>query len=375
MLINKNKLTIIQNGFILIVLALLFAVGCSKKPTGGQNEGVPVTIAEVVQQTSPVDIKSFGTAEAYSTVAIRSQVTGLLMKVHFAEGQLVKKGDILLSIDPRPYESALKQAQANLLKDNFQLANAEKGLSRQTDLLKKGYASQDDFDQSKTAVDSLRATVEADNAAVEYAKLQLEYCTIKSPIEGLAGMLLINEGNLIKSNDIPIVTINQIKPIYITFTVPGENLPQIQKYMAIGNLKVTAQRPLGDEQVFEGNLTFVDNAVDSSTGTIRLRGTFDNGDNKLWPGQFTNVTLTLTQEPNSIVVPLQAVQNSQQGQYVYVVKPDNTVEFRIIKVVRTISDGLVVDGLKAGETVVTDGQLRLVNGSKIQIKNTKNNQS
>lgn len=375
MLINKNKLTIIQNGFILIVLALLFAVGCSKKPTGGQNEGVPVTIAEVVQQTSPVDIKSFGTAEAYSTVAIRLQVTGLLMKVHFAEGQLVKKGDILLSIDPRPYESALKQAQANLLKDNFQLANAEKGLSRQTDLLKKGYASQDDFDQSKTAVDSLRATVEADNAAVEYAKLQLEYCTIKSPIEGLAGMLLINEGNLIKSNDIPIVTINQIKPIYITFTVPGENLPQIQKYMAIGNLKVTAQRPLGDEQVFEGNLTFVDNAVDSSTGTIRLRGTFDNGDNKLWPGQFTNVTLTLTQEPNSIVVPLQAVQNSQQGQYVYVVKPDNTVEFRIIKVVRTISDGLVVDGLKAGETVVTDGQLRLVNGSKIQIKNTKNNQS
>jgi multidrug efflux system membrane fusion protein len=369
MLITKK----IKCGLILIMLVLFFTTGCSKKPTGNQNGGIPVTVAQVVQQAAPLNIKSFGTAEAYSTVAVKSRVTGILMKVHFVQGQLVKKDDILLSIDPRPFEAVLKGAQANFSKDSFLLANAEKELARQAELLKKGYASQDDYDISKTAADSLRATVESDAAAVELAKLSVDYCTIKSPIEGLAGMLLVNEGNLVSSDNTTVVTLNQIKPIYVTFTVPGEYLPQIQKYMGINKLKVVAQRPLGDEQEFEGNLTFVDNAVDTSTGTIKLRGTFENEDGKLWPGQFTNITLTLTQEPNSIVVPLQAVQNSQQGQYVYVVKPDNTVEFRIIKIVRTISNGLVVDGLKAGDTIVTDGQLRLVNGSKIQIRDANNN--
>lgn len=305
MLINKKT----KCGIILIALVLLFIGGCSKKPAGNPNGGVPVTVAQVVQQTAPLDIKSFGTVEAFSTVEIKSQVTGILMKVHFVQGQLVKKGDVLLSIDPRPYESALKVVQANLSKDTFQLANAEKELSRQTDLLKKGYASQDDYDLSKTTADSLRATVESDNAAVEFAKLQLEYCTIKSPIEGLTGMLLINEGNLIKSEDVPIVTINQIKPVYITFTVLGENLQQIQKYMSQGTLKVAATRPSGSENTYEGNLTFVDNAVDVGSGRIKLRGTFENEDNQLWPGQFLNVALTLTQEPNSIVVPSSAVMN------------------------------------------------------------------
>jgi multidrug efflux system membrane fusion protein len=368
MLTNKNKLLAIKTGGLFLVLNLLFVAGCSRK-SATEYEGIPVTVAAVEQKTAPLDLESFGTAEAYSTITIRSQVTGILTKVYFTEGQLVKKGDLLFTIDPRPFEAALKQAQANLARDKAQLTNAEKELARQTDLLGKGFASQNDFDQSKTAADALRATIEADEAAVEYARLQLEYCSIKSPIDGLTGMLLVNEGNLVKPNDTSIITINQIKPIYITFTVPQQHLPQIQKYMAVNKLVVAADRPLVDEQAITGWLTFVDNAVDNSTGTIRLRATFDNEDGRLWPGQYTNITLTLAQEPNAIVIPSQAIQTGQTGTFVYVVKPDRTVEARPITVHRSINNESVVAGVTADEVIVTDGQFGLVPGAKVSIKN------
>jgi multidrug efflux system membrane fusion protein len=368
MITNKIKILITQSSFLLLLLNLIFNVGCSKK-TPVQYEA-PVTAAIVVQKTVPLEIKSFGTAEAYSTVAIKSQVNGILTKAYFTEGQPVKKDDLLLTIDPRPFEASLKQAQANLAKDKVQLENAEKELVRQTDLLSKGYTSQGDFDQSKTTSESLRATVQADTAAVEYAGLQLEYCSIRSPIDGITGMLLIDVGNIIKSNDIPILTINQIKPIYVTFTAPQQYLADIQKYMASAELTVRAHKSTTDEQQEAvGRLSFVDNAVDSSTGTIKLRAAFLNEDSSLWPGQYTNVALSLTDEPNAIVIPSQGIQISQTNTFVYIIKADHTVEQRPITVRRNINNESVVDGVKAGEIIVTDGQLGLVPGMKVSIKN------
>jgi multidrug efflux system membrane fusion protein len=300
---------------------------------------------------------------------MKSQVAGILTAVHFTEGQEVKKGDLLVSIDSRPFEAAMKIAQGNLEKDQAQLLNAQKEAQRQEELLKKGFTSQDEYDKSITAVQALKATVDSDLAAVENAKLQVDYCSIRSPVNGIAGSLYVDVGNLIKEKDAAITSINQISPIKISFTLPQQYLPDIQKYMQQGEIEVLVKIPDSDrQQPVLSKLLFVDNAVDKATGTIRLWALSQNESHVLWPGQFVNVVVILTREPNVPVVPSQAIQNGQQGQFVYVVNPDNTVEIRQVTVKRTMNGSSVVEGLTAGQTVVTDGQLRLVPGAKVQIK-------
>ena len=366
-----HKNTVRQMGqFSFIVIALALLGGCSKKSNGpaGNTQAVPVLTTTVEQKTVPVEVSGFGIVEDYTTVALKTQVTGILTEVHFTEGQMVKKGDLLLNIDPRPYEAALKLAQANLAKDEVQLKNADKESARQKELLSKGFASQTDYDNAATTAESLRAAVEADKANVENAQLQLEYCTIRSPIDGVIGKLSVDQGNLVKLNDVTVVTIRQISPIYVAFTFRQEYLPQIREYMSKGKLEVIAQGTADKAQEELGFLSFVDNAIDLNSGTIFLRATFANEKQNLWPGQFVNLKAILTNEPNAIVIPSVAVQTSQTGQFVYTVNPDNTVEMKTVTVRRIIDTNSIVDGLTAGETVVTDGQLRLVPGAKVQVK-------
>jgi multidrug efflux system membrane fusion protein len=349
-------------------VSVIIAAGCSRKK---EREApiVPVVVERVKMETVPIEIKSFGMAQAYSSVTIKSQITGILTKVHFKEGQEVKRGDLLISIDSRPYEAALKTAQGNLEKDEAQLKYAQKEAEREKELYKKGFVSQEECDNSITAAEALKAAVEADKATVENAALQVGYCTIRSPIDGVAGVLYVDEGNLLKANDVTVAIINQISPIKISFAVPQENLPSIRKYMKERKLEITASVPNNKkEEAVQGQLEFIDSAIDVNTGTIRLWGTSANEKHILWPGQFVNVALILAQEPNMTVAPSQAVMSGQAGEYVYVVKTDNTVEVRTITVERTFNNSSVVEGLKAGETVVTDGQLRLVPGAKVQIK-------
>jgi multidrug efflux system membrane fusion protein len=374
-------------GLYVLILIVVFSGACSKRPAqrrpfASQNEAagqtktesqmsVPVMAEPVEQKTTSVELGSFGTVEASASVDVKTQITGILTGVHFTEGQMVKKGDLLLSIDPRQPKAALEAAQANLEKDQAQLKNAEKEAARQTELLNKGIVSQDDYDKSITEVETLRAAAKADKAAVDNAALQLDYCSVRSPIDGCIGILHVHQGNLVKADETSVVTIKQIDPIYVSFWVPEQNLPTIQKYMAIGNLDVKVIQPYEKPKSILGSLTFVDNTIDASanTRTIRLRATFSNKDRRLWPGQYVNVVLTLAQEPNSLVIPFQAVQTSQHNQFVYVVRSDGTVEARPVTVKRTMNNESVVEGLQSGELVVTDGQLRLVPGARVEIKN------
>ncbi len=362
---NNNKIKILSAAALAVATLL---AGCSKK-TPQPSPAVPVSVAQVTQQTLPLELSSFGTVEANMSVTIKSQVAGILTKIHFKEGQEVNKGDLLASIDSRSFEAALKAAKGALERDEAQLKNAVKEASRQTELLKKGYASQDDYDNSITAVETLKATVSADKAAVENAAVQVDYCSIRSPIDGIIGSLSVDQGNLIKEKDVAIASINQITPVKISFTLPQQYLPLIRKYMAGNTLEVIAKIPGAEEQEpVRGSLLFIDNSVDTGARTIRLWGISQNEKRVLWPGLFVNVVLILTQEPNVIVVPSQAIQNGQQGQFVYVVKEDNTAEVRPVTVVRTTNNSSVVEGVKPGETVVTDGQSRLVPGAKVEVK-------
>jgi multidrug efflux system membrane fusion protein len=362
-------------GFILpmvlcLLLTFLFSA-CSTKTGPQKIEAVPVTTATVIQKTVPVQVRAIGNVEAYSTVAVKSQIGGQLVRVHFKEGQDVHKGDLLFTIDPRPYEAALKQAEANLAKDTAQLENARADLLRYEELIKHDYVTKQEYDQIQANAAAMEATINADKAVVENARLQLKYCFIYSPINGRTGYLQSNEGNLIKENaDNPMVVINQIQPIYISFSVPEEYLAEIKKYTSSGKVKVEVFTAKGKDHPEEGTLTFIDNAVDISTGTIRLKATFPNNEKHLWPGQFVDVAMTLTTEPNAIIAPSQALQTGQTGQYVFVIKNDLSVEARPIVVSRTIDDEAVVEkGLQPGERVVTDGQIRLVPGAKVEIKN------
>ena len=373
MMIQRFRL-IKDNGVLLCFICSLFLLAsvaaCSGKQQTPQKPPVPVIAATAVQKTVPVQLSAIGNVEAYSTVSMKSQIGGVLTRVHFREGQDVNKGDLLFTIDPRPYEAALKQAEANLAKDNAQLANSRKEVQRYAELVKKGYVAQEQYDQISTNAASFEAIVNADMAVVENARLQLKYCYIYSPISGRTGNLMANEGNLIKANaDTAIVVINQVQPIYVTFSVPEQSLSEIKRYMSEGKLRVEVILSKEDENPEQGVLTFIDNAVDLATGTIKLKGTFANKEKRLWPGQFVNAVLTLTLQPDAIVVPSQAIQSGQEGQYVFVIKDDLTVEARPVTVGRTLNSETVIEkGLQAGEKVVTDGQLRLVPGAKIQIK-------
>ncbi len=362
--------------FMILGLGLLYAGGCEKrsaaKPTkGARAEGgaaVPVTVATVQQRTTPVAVPSFGTVEAYADVEVRAQVTGILEQAHFTEGQMVKKGDLLLSIDPRQPQVNLKVAQANLEKDQAQLKNAEREAARQTELLEKGFASQDVYDQAMTGVETLRAAVNADQAAIENVALQLDYCSIRSPVDGCTGRLLLHRGNLVKANDASVVTIRQVDPIYVSFWIQEQHLSAVRKNMANGALDVALTLPGEDNEPIHGALSFIDNTVDPDNRTIHLRATFANQDRRLWPGQYVKVLLTIAQEPDSILVPSQAIQTGQSGRFVYVVKSDQTVEARSIALKREVGNESVVEGLKPGAVVVTDGQLRLVPGAHVQTK-------
>jgi len=366
--------------FVLLV-GIYSLIGCAKqKQEPVKRPPVPVSVGSVVEKTVPVQLRAIGNVEAYSTIQVRSQIGGILHRVHFKEGQDVKKGDLLFTIDPRPYEAMIQQAEANLAKDISQMEYAREEAGRYEELVKKGYVAKEQYEQFRTSAIALQATVNADKAVLENARLQLKYCYIYSPINGRTGNLISNEGNLIKANaDNAMVVINQVQPIYVNFSVPEQNLSDIKKYMGVGKLMVSAfiskkDDSRNDEVPEEGVLTFVDNTVDPTTGTIKLKGTFENPKKRLWPGQFVDIMVTLTTQPNAVVVPSSAVQTGQNGQYVFVVKKDNMVESRAVAVTRTVGDESVIGkGLNPGETVVTDGQLRLVSGAKVEIKNTSEN--
>lgn len=368
--ISKIALTGVKFALLLPIIMFLLP-GCSKKQEKPRPKPpVPVKVSTAVQKDVPVQVKAIGNVEAYNTVSIKAQVNGQIARVHFREGQEVKKGDLLITIDPRPFETALKQAQANLLKDQAQARNADEQVRRYGGLVKDGIVTREQYDQLKTSADAFAATLASDQAAVESAKIQLAYCFIRSPINGRTGNLMVQQGNLVKANDVPVlVTINQINPVYVTFSVPENDLLEIKKYMAGGRLKVAAAIPNDVRPPETGTISFLDNMVDSTTGTIKLKGTFVNAERRLWPGQFVNVIVVLTTRPDSVVVPTQAIQTGQQGPFVFVVKADKSVELRQVTVGTALNGETVIEkGVQSGETVVIDGQLRLMPGVKIEIK-------
>jgi multidrug efflux system membrane fusion protein len=317
----------------------------------------------------PVQITAIGNVGAY-TVSVEAQVAGELLEVHFREGDFVHKGQLLFTIDPRPYEASLAQAQAALMRDKAVAINSRAQEQRLSKLLADGVVSPSDADASKSGADAAEASVAADEAAVKTAQLNLEYCRIYSPMDGRTGAVIVKPGNLVKVADIPIVVIKEVSPIHVDFTVPQEYLPDIKKYMAAGPLRVEATAPNSSGSPEVGSLTFVDNTVDTTTGTIHLRATFENSRGVLWPGLYVNTLMTLAQQSNATVIPSQAITAGQQGSFVYVVQADGTVVPRSVTSGRTVEGLAVIDkGLQSGETVVTDGQVRLVPGSKVQIKN------
>jgi membrane fusion protein, multidrug efflux system len=338
---------------------------------GGTGGTVPVTVAPVVTKAMPIEISVIGTAEAFSNVGIRSQITGQLEKVNFTEGDDVQQGQVLFTLDRRPLELALREAQANLERDSARAENAALMTRRYEDLAKRGIAPREQLDTSRSDLAALNATVNADKAAVENATVQLDYATIKAPISGRTGALAVHEGNLVRANDqTALVTINQIMPMSVSFSVPESRLSELKRYLAGGSLVVKATPPNDEGPAAVGKIAFVDNAVDENSGTIRVKGTFPNTDRRLWPGQYVNVVVTLTTDPKAIVVPSVAVQNGQQGTFVFVVKADQTVEMRPVTVQRVslAETVLAAGGVQPGDTVVTDGHLRLVPGSHISVK-------
>ena len=358
---------------------------------------VPVTVALAAEKNVPVEVQVIGNVEAYSTISVKAQVGGELTNVAIREGDFVKKGDTLFTIDQRPLEAALNQAianeakdeaalgqaQATLAKDQAQAKYADTQATRYAQLFKEGVISKDQSEQLRASADALQQTVAADKAAIESAKaaigssramvenarVQLGYTVTRSPIDGRTGNISIKQGNVVVPNNQELMTINQIEPIYVTFAVPEAQLPAIKQSMALGKLPVRARPqddPGGEE---EGVLTFVDNTVDVTTGTIKLKGTFPNTNHKLWPGQFVRVTLKLTTQQNAVTVPNEAVQTGQNGSFVYVVKQDRTVESRNVITGARVGQDMVVDkGLQVGETVVTEGQLRLAPGSRVVVR-------
>jgi len=414
--------------------AVAILAGCSGDPstqadakTPAAVPAVPVSVSAAVSKSIPVQVRANGSVQAIATVTVMSQVDGQISSIHFKEGQDVRMGDPLFTLDQRPFEATLSQAEANLARDTAQLQQAEAALAqsmaaekqaeanlardtaqqenanvqvrRYKDLIKDGAISNEQYDQVRTAAlamdatiqadeaavnnakaairasqattETFRASIKADEAVVENARIQLGYTIIRSPMDGRTGSLLVHVGSAVKARDSNslLVVINQIHPINVSFSVPEQYLADIRKYRAAGTLRVEALTPGQESDPAQGELAFVNNTVDPSTGTIQLKGTFANSDNRLWPGQFLNVRLTLTTRPNAVVIPSQAIQTGQQGSYVFVVKADRTVEARPIVPGGALDDQTIVEqGLTSGEQVVTDGQIRLVPGARVEIR-------
>ena len=351
-----------------LIAAALLAAACAQQKQKPADEAVPVTVAHVEQKDVPIQIRAIGNVQPMSNVAVRALAGGQLLRVWFKEGDDVRKGQTLFTIDPAPYDAALRQAEANLQRDEAQLRNAEAQAKRYGDLVKKDYVTKEEYDKLIAAAEAARAVVAADAAGVQNARLQRSYCDIRSPLDGRTGSLMVHQGNLVKANDTtPLVVINQIEPVYVQFSVPEENLALLRQR---GGAQVDASPQQGGAPIASGTLTFIDNNVDTATGTITLKATFPNRNRALWPGQYVNVAITTDNKAGALIVPLRALQTSQKGgQYVYVVKGDKGVEMRNVTVYKTVDQNAIIDhGLNAGETVVTDGQLRLTPKSKVEIK-------
>ena len=339
----------------------------------GRGGPVPVVTAPAVRKAMPLTVPAVGTTEAMSSVDIRSQVTGQLTAIHFTEGQDVKPGEPLFTLDSRQFRTAMLQAQAALARDTATLKNLESQQARNATLFERGLISKDQFESQRASVEALNATVEADKAAIETARVNMAYTEIAAPIGGRTGSLGVHIGDLIRANDTtPLVTINQIAPIYVAFSVPGRFLSEIRHYQSRRPLSVTAVVPdqtnpdVSASVAASGEVTFIDNTVDASTGTIRLKATFANANRQLWPGSFVRVTLNLTVQADATVVPATAVQASQEGSFVYVVKPDKTVEMRRVTVERQqANEAVIAEGVAPGDIVVTDGHLRLTPGARV----------
>ena len=366
-----------------LLCALLCAACKGRAQQASQPEGVPVTVAPVEKKTVPEQVTAIGTVEPMQTVQIRTMVAGTLTGVHFREGQEVKRGDLLFTLDPRPHQAALAQAQSAVARDRAKLLDAESNARRLTELAQKEFVTQQQAESARADAASLKATVAADEAAVEQTKLNLAYCTIRSPVTGRTGSVLVHAGNVVKANDVSLVVIDQLQPIYVSFSIPENLLPQVRARGASSKLPVAAAPALQDKsgnpeqkasgaiagEKQTGLLTFVDNAVNSTTGTILLKATFENKNETLWPGSFAMATVTLGEIRDAVVAPSQAVQRGQQGQYVFVVKQDGTVESRSVTVsLQDERQAVIEKGLAPGEVVVTDGQLRLAPGSRVQVK-------
>jgi membrane fusion protein, multidrug efflux system len=346
--------------------------GRAKEGKNGKGKGapaVPVSVAAVQQQSVPVRLHAIGNVEAYATVAVKARVDGQIVEVNFREGQPVKKGEVLFRIDPRPYEAALRQAEANALRDRAARDHVRAQEKRYQELLDKNFISKDAYAQIRTNAATAEATAKASQAALENARLNLEYCTIRSPLDGYVGRVLLQAGNLVRAADPnPLVVINQVRPIYVNFGIPEQHLPEVRKYMAAGPLAVEVVPVDAQQAAPRGTLIFVDNAVDPSTGTIRLRAQFENADAALWPGQFVNVSLRLYEQADALVVPATAVQTGPEGQYVYVIGEDMTADVRRVVVMRTDGEfSIIAKGVAKGERVVTRGQLRLGPKTRVQI--------
>jgi len=360
------------------LVGFLFLGACSggpsaEEPKSKERPPVPVIVASVFSKDVPIQVSGVGNVEAYSTVAVKSRVSGELVGVHFQEGQEVREGDLLFTIDKAPYEVALKEAQARLERDQALARKARDDVRRNQPLAERDIVSRQSLDQYVSTAEAAEALVKADQAAVENLQLQLGYCSIRSPISGRTGSLLIQKGNLVKGNDEnkSLLTVHQIEPIYVTFAVPEKYLGEINRRTKEGKMEVqvyTADNPGGAEPI-TGVLSFVNNTVEQSTATIRLKATFQNRDRRLWPGQTINVLLTLGVQPKAVVVPSQAIQSGQSGSYAFVVKQDQTAELRLVSVSRSTNGETVIEkGLSPGETVVTDGQLLLTSGARVSIK-------
>jgi multidrug efflux system membrane fusion protein len=328
----------------------------------------PVVIAKAAVKIVPIEIRTIGTVQPIASVQVKSRVDGMLAKVSFNEGDVVKAGAPLFTVDPRSYQAQLKQAEATLLRDQAQLENARLELRRNQTTASTGVTSQKLLEQARTQVQILEAAIKSDEAAIDVARVQLSYTDITAPLTGRTGDLRVNEGNNVKANDTtPLVTINQLRPIYVTFSVPERELPQIRARQYKTPLAVTVTDDRGVQHPETGTLTFIDNTIDTNTGTIQLKATFANDRDFLWPGQFVQVNLRVSQIDNAVTIPSAAVQNGQQGQYVYVVKTDQTAELRPVKVGPPMGgDVVILDGVRAGETVVTDGHLRLAPGARVK---------
>jgi membrane fusion protein, multidrug efflux system len=354
------------------LLAALLAAGCGGGETATAPTAppaLPVKVATVTREAMPVRWQGIGTVQSTATVSVVSQINGQITAVHFTEGADVRAGQPLFTIDPRPYQAALQEAQARLSRDRALAENARQDVDRYADLVAKDYVTREQYDSIRANAESLQASAAADEAAVESARLDLGYCTISSPIDGRTGNLLIHRGNVVKANDKPLVVIHQVEPIDVAFSLPQQYLDEVRRRAPGGELKAEVAAPDAGGDPHQGDLAFLDNAVDPETGTIQLKARFPNRDRALWPGQLVDVTLTLAMEADAVVAPAPAVETGQKGDYVFVVGADMTVEQRPVTVSRTVDGKAVVaKGLEPGERVVTDGQLRLSPGARVEIK-------